>query len=299
MGGAAGFCGAASRMPARILGRTGVRVSILGFGCGSRFMMYKEEDKAIAALHRALDFGINYVDTAASYGNGRSEEWVGKALQGREGVFLVTKVSPRKADDAMRVIESSLKKLGRNPDLIHIHGLGDEKDLAAIEAPDGVLKLLYKLREQKVCRFIGISCHADPAVLKTALERHDFDCTQIALNAARMGQASPSVFPAGGSFEELALPVALRKKMGVTSMKSFAQDKLTDAAPAEMLIRYSMSLPVAAAVIGMPKLEHLEANARLAQNFRPLSPAEMRELSAKLAGRRAALDRYFRHHVDA
>lgn len=282
----------------RTLGRTGVRVSILGFGCGSRFLMYKDPDKAAAALHRALELGINYVDTAASYGNGQSEEWVGRALQGRQGFFLVTKVSPRKADAAMRVIEASLKRLGRHPDLIHIHALGNADDLAAIEAEDGVLKLLYKLRDQKVCRFIGVTCHADPAVLKTALERHDFDCTQMALNAARTGQGSPSIFPKGGSFEELALPVALRKQMGVTAMKIFAQDKLAGAAPPEMLIRYSMSLPVAAAVIGMPKLEHLEANAALAHRFQPLTPAEMRQLSEKLAPQRAALEDYFRHHVD-
>jgi len=286
-------------MPMRTLGRTGVRVSVLGFGCGSRFLSYKDADEAIAALHRALELGINYVDTAASYGNGRSEEWVGRALQGRQGFFLATKVNARKADAAMRIIEAGIKRLGRNPDLIHIHGLGDDQDLAAIEAADGVLNLLYKLREQKVCRFIGVTCHADPAVLKTALERHDFDCTQMALNAARIGQASPAVFGSGGSFEELALPVALRKKMGVTAMKIFAQDKLAGAAPAEMLIRYSMSLPVACAVIGMPKLEHLEFNAQLAHNFRPLSPSQMRELSERLAGRRAQWNRFFRHHVDA
>jgi len=305
LAGAAGIARPAQTMPMRTLGRTGVQVSILGFGCGSRFMMYKQEEKAIAALQRALELGITYVDTASSYGNGRSEEWVGKALQGRKDVFLVTKVNRRKADEAMRVIETSLKKLGRNPDLIHIHALADAQDLAAIEAEDGVLKLLYKLREQKVCRFIGVTCHADPTVLKTALERHDFDCTQMALNAAMVSMSEgqgPGYKPErqpGASFEELVLPVALRKKMGVTAMKVFAQDKLTGQAPAEMLIRYAMSLPVAAAVIGMPQLEHLEANARLAQNFQPLTRRQMRELSAKLSGQRAVLEHYFRRHQDA
>ena len=291
-------------MPTRTLGRTGVRVSILGFGCGSRFMMYKEEDKAIAALHRALELGVNYVDTAASYGKGLSEEWVGKALAGRQDVFLVTKVSDRKADQAMRTIEASLKKLRRNPDLIHIHALASQQDLAAIEAKDGVLNLLYKLREQKVCRFIGVTCHADPAALKAALERHDFDCTQMALNAAMASMSdggrsgySPQTRP-GLTFEELALPVALKKKMGVTAMKVFAQDKLTGAAPPELLVRYAMSLPVAAAVIGMPQLEHLEANARLAQNFRPLSGRQMKELRAQLASKRTAVLDFFRHHLD-
>jgi aryl-alcohol dehydrogenase-like predicted oxidoreductase len=295
---------AAAGMPTRTLGRTGVRVSILGFGCGSRFMMYKEEEKAIAAIQRALELGITYFDTAASYGKGVSEEWVGKALEGRKDVFVVTKVSQRKADEAMPTIEASLKKLRRHPDLIHIHALAGEEDLAAIEAQDGVLKLLYRLRDEKVCRFLGVTCHADPAVLKTMLERHDLDCVQMALNAAMATLAegrgrgyAPETQP-GATFEELALPTALEKKMGVTAMKVFAQDKLAGQAPAEMLLRYAMSLPVAAAVIGMPQLEQLEANARLAQNFRPLSPGEMQQLRQKLAGQRAALMRFFRDHAD-
>lgn len=292
-------------MPVRPLGRTGVRVSILGFGCGSRFMAYKEEEKAVAAIQRALELGVTYFDTAASYGKGVSEEWVGKALAGRRDVFLVTKVSQRKADEAMRTIETSLKKLGRNPDLIHIHSLTTAEDLAAIEAPDGVLKLLYRLRDQKVCRFVGVTCHSDPVVLKTMLERHELDCVQMALNAAMAsvaeGQARAAAAQAqpGATFEELALPVALRKKMGVTAMKVFGQDKLSGLAPAEMLVRYTMSLPVACAVIGMPQLEHLEANARLAYGFQPLSREQMEELRRKLAPQRALLERFFRQHADA
>lgn len=288
----------------RTLGRTGVRVSILGFGCGSRFMAYKEEEKAIAAIHRALELGVTYFDTAASYGKGVSEEWVGKALAGRSDVFLATKIGQRKADEAMRVIEASLKKLRRNPDLIHMHSLAGEDDLAAIEAPDGVLKLLYRLRDEKVCRFIGVTCHTDPAVLKVMLERHDLDCVQMALNAAMagmgegQGRGATAGSRPGATFEELALPVAVRKKMGVTAMKVFAQDRISGLAPADLLIRYAMSLPVACAVIGMPQLEHLEANARLAQNFQPLSEEQMRELRQKLAPQRARLERFFRHHAD-
>ena len=115
----------------------------------------------------------------------------------------------------------------------------------------GVLKAMYEAREQKVTRAIGITCHASPAALKTALERHDFDCTQMALNAAMRGQVSGAT----SSFETTALPVALKKKMGVTAMKIFAQDALVGQAPPEKLIQYSMSLPVAATVIGMPKPE--------------------------------------------
>ncbi len=73
---------APGRLPTRVLGKTGVRVSILAMGGGSRFLMYKEEDKALEALNRAFDLGITYMDTAFGYGNGLSEERVGKVDEG-------------------------------------------------------------------------------------------------------------------------------------------------------------------------------------------------------------------------
>src|SRR5207244_443555 len=135
-----------------------------------------------------------------------------------------------------------------------------------------------------------------PEVLKTALERHDLDCTQMALNAALRGQVKGVTT----SFETTALPVALRKKMGITAMKIFAQDALVGQASAEKLIHYSMSLPVTATVIGMPKPEFLEQNVQAAKAFRPLAPDEMRRMSEELAPKnKLALDTFFRSHVDA
>src|SRR5262245_59364385 len=69
------------KMPTRVLGKTGVRVSILAMGGGSRFLMYKDEDKALEALNKAFDLGITYMDTAYGYGNGLSEERVGKVMK--------------------------------------------------------------------------------------------------------------------------------------------------------------------------------------------------------------------------
>ena len=68
----------AAKLPTRTLGRTGIKVPIIGFGSGSRFQMYHDEDKAIAALNRAIDLGITYIDTAHSYGDGQSEKRVGR-----------------------------------------------------------------------------------------------------------------------------------------------------------------------------------------------------------------------------
>ncbi len=288
-------------MPTRVLGRTGARVSLLAFGCGSRFLAYKDPEKAAQVLEHALAQGITYYDSSDDYGDGESERRLGAVMKPHQGkVWIATKISKRNGDEAMRIIERSLKNLGK-PDLIHIHGLTDDADLAAIEAPDGVLKVLYKLRDQKVIRAIGVTSHTDAVVLRKALERNDFDCTQMALNAARMGAASGArpLPPSVDSFENIALPMALKKKMGVTAMKIFGQEKLSNAAPPEQLVRYSMSLPVAATVIGMPKVEYLDRNIAVAKAFKPLAPGEMREMSTKIAGEyKASLDSFFRDHID-
>ena len=173
-------------------------------------------------------------------------------------------------------------------DLLQIHALTDAADLAAVEAVGGPLDQIRKMRDQKMTRFIGITSHCDPAVLKTALDRHDFDCTLMALNAGRMAMKNvgggvlpdPSIRT---SFETVALPLALRKNMGVLAMKAYGQEALVGQAPVEHLLYYSLSLPVSTAVVGMPKLEHIEENVRLAKAFRELSAAEMSEVAARVS----------------
>ncbi len=294
-------------MPMRMLGQTGQKVSLLAFGAGSRFLAYKDRDKGLAALDRALKGGINYVDTASAYGDGQSEQWIGEYLKThKKDFFLVTKIGPdRTYDGAMRTIERSLKNLGISQvDLMHIHSLGDEADLAAIESPNGQLKAMQHAKEQKMTRFIGITCHTNPQVLKTALTRHDFDSTQMALNIAQIGNSAPSNKPGEGmtgatGFEAVAMPVAVQKKMGLTAMKIFAQEKLLGQAPPEILIRYAMSLPVAATTIGMPELAHLDFNLNVAKSFKPLSPEEMKRLPASVSSKmRASIDRFFADHID-
>lgn len=179
--------GDTTALPHRMLGKTGARVSILAMGGGSRYLMYTEEEQALEALQKALDLGITYIDSSDDYGKDHlSERRIGKVIKGRaQKPFLATKLSNRNGDEAARIVEQSLTALQVDRvDLIHIHSLTTEEDLARIEAKGGVLEQLLKLRDQKMTRFIGITSHTDPHVLKTALERHDFDCTQMALNGA-------------------------------------------------------------------------------------------------------------------
>jgi predicted aldo/keto reductase-like oxidoreductase len=113
---------------------------------------------------------------------------------------------------------------------------------------------------------------------------------QLAMNPARAAR-----------FEELALPAANRKNLGVILMKVTGQERLMvdGGADAESLLRYAWSLPVSTVVCGMPKLEHLQANVATARAYAaPLPPAELERLRQQLAGRRVVLEDFFAHHHD-
>jgi predicted aldo/keto reductase-like oxidoreductase len=291
-------------MPMRTLGKTGEKVSVLAFGAGSRWLMYKDAEKGQEALDKAIQGGINYIDSAAGYGDGQSEQWIGQYLKShKKNFFLVTKIAERDPDQAMKTIERSMKNFGVSQvDLMHIHSVGDEDDVRKIQ--DGVLKVMYKMRDQKVARFIGCTSHTNPKALAMLLENAELDSVQMALNIAQIGNSAPSNKAGEGmtgasGFEAVAMPVALKKRMGLTAMKVFAQEKLLGKAAPEMLMRYAMTLPVAAAVVGMPQLAHLEQNLQVAKSFKPLTRDEMRSLPTSVSAQmRASIDRFFADHQD-
>lgn len=291
-----GTAGAAEKIPQRDFGRNGVKVPILAFGCGSRFLAYKDEDEALRILNDAIDSGITYLDTAAAYGKGESEVRVGKVMKTRrKDVFLATKIpeTARTRDGALREFEQSLKRLQTDRvDVLHLHSLKEAEDLKEIEARDGALKALYELRDQKAARLIGMTSHTNGAVMATAITRHDLNAVQMAMNPSRALQ-----------FEELALPAATRKRLGIICMKVAAQDKLlgegAGRAAMAWLIRYAWSLPVSTAVVGMPKPEFIRENLAAARAFTPLSPQEIEQLRRQVAPSQARIETFFANHLDA
>jgi uncharacterized protein len=326
---AAGITAAASAeapLPTRAFGRSGQQVSVLAIGCGNRlWLAYPAEDQALNALNLAFDCGIRYFDTAQGYGDGKSETLVGIANKSRrKDVMLATKTSARKHDDVLARCDASLKRLQTDHlDVLHIHGLNYQDDLDSLESL-GAVRALRRLRDEKIVRFIGVTSHSDPATLAKALERYDFDCTQMALNAGLQGHSPDKQgywkkggnndffgepipakpFP-GQSFQDIALKVAVKKKMGVIAMKVTGQDALVGSgsakAAASNLIRYALSHPVSVVTVGMPKLEYIRENTQLARTFRPMPESEMNKLSNRLAeANKAALDYHFNNeHRDA
>ena len=162
----------------------------------------------------------------------------------------------------------------------------------SIEAPDGAMKGLLEAREQKVTRFIGMTSHTSGEVMAQAIRHNDLDCVQMALNASLNGR-----------FEELALPPARKKNLGIIAMKVTGQEFLlgTETGKTNMdslCSDYSMSLPVSTAVVGMPKVEMLDYNLNVARTFSSLNEWEMQQLWDILSPSRTGLEKKLVGHLD-
>jgi uncharacterized protein len=268
----------AKGLPTAVLGKTGVAVPRIGIGLGSRYCAVTDEDKAQAILHACLDRGFYYWDSAYSYRNKDiiSEERIGRVLEARrKDVFLATKCESRTYDGAMREAEESLKRLKTDHfDLYQIHLIQSMADVDVIGFPEGVLKALMKLKEDKTARFIGFTGHLTAEGMTEAARRYDFDTMLIALNHYQERK---------GDMEGGAIPAAAAKKMGIMIIKSVRPRETVKEIPVEKLIRYSLSLPlVHSAVIGTDSVEVVEKNAALLKSFKPLAAEEMKALTVAL-----------------
>ncbi len=279
-------------LPKRILGNTGVEVTVLILGGVSGMMQKPTPEFHPAELaNAALDLGINYFDTAASYGAGQSELNYGEVVAGRRNeVFLATKTTERTYDGAMRDLEASLKRLKTDHiDLYQVHGVTAAEDIALWDRPDGVLKALYKLRDEKVTRFIGVTGHESADAMNRAIDMYHFDTILTTFNPVQRRRP----------FREEVLPNALRKKMGIIAMKvmgggegalaignppvkpangNWYWDEAAHQAEAATLIRYVLGFPVTCADVGMKSIRELEINVKAAKEMMPLTRKEQTEL---------------------
>ena len=282
-------------IPRRPLGKTGVQVSALVLG---GFVAMKEPPTArfdpAELANAALDAGINYFDTAPAYGNGQSERNFGQVLAARrKEVFVAGKTGSRSYEGAMRDVEASLKRLRTDYlDLLQVHGTKADEDFAKWDKPDGVLKALYKLRDEKVTRFIGVTGHESAEAMRRAIELFDFDTVLTTFN--------PTV--RRRPYQQLVIPAAHSKKMGILAMKVMGggygslaignpikndgvsyHDEAPGHAEAELLIRYVLGLPICAAVVGMGSLEQLRLNVAAASTKPPLTAEQRKALEQRMA----------------
>lgn len=284
-------------MPTRNLGRTGHRVPLFSLGGQSALERPGNEAGAVAIVERALDLGVTYIDTAAMYGGGErwSQRYIGQVMKRRRrGVFLASKTHDRTRDGSLRLLEESLRLLQTDHlDLWQLHNLSRMEQLDQVFGPGGAMEALREARERKLVRHLGISGHADPAVLIAALRRFEFDTILLALNAAD---------PHHLSFAAELLPLAVEQRLGIIGMKVPARGRLLASwspppeagdRPVERAARagplrmkeafdYVLSLPVSTAIIGCDSVAQLEENVALARSFTPLSAAQMAALSERV-----------------
>ena len=268
-------------IPRRALGRTGAEVSALALG-GYHLGLVKTEREATRIVHEAIDAGVNFMDNAWEYHDGKSEERMGRALAGRrQQVFLMTKVCTHGRDKkvAMRQLKESLRRLKTDYlDLWQVHEVVHDNDPDLHFAPGGVIEALDEARRAGLVRFVGFTGHKDPAIhLKMLAHDYAFDTVQMPLNCF------DGTFR---SFEQQVLPELLRRGIAPLGMKSMTGEgnpvKKRVVTPAEAL-RYAMSLPVAATISGMDSLKVLHQNLRIAGDFQPMTAAEMQALRTRCA----------------
>lgn len=284
------FGHAGGTLPKRPLGRTGHMVGIFSLGGQASIEIPGKEDIALDIINRAIDLGINYIDTAAAYGRqtptvpradamGTSERNLGQVLKyRRKEVFLASKTHDRTYDGSMRLLEKSLKQLNTDHlDLWQIHNvkLSEMEALDRITGDGGVLKAMIKARDEKMIRFIGFTGHEGPDVMNALLERYPFDNVLVAINAADKHY---------DPFIEKFLPNAVKAGMGIVGMKIPARDRIFangGIITMKEAMEYVMTLPVSTIIVGIDKIAELEENIRIAQEFKPLTADQMLAIEAK------------------
>jgi aryl-alcohol dehydrogenase-like predicted oxidoreductase len=303
-------------MPTRNLGKTGYKVGIFSRGGQGSLERANNFDVAVPIIERALDLGVNYIDTSSIYGGPErwSEQYVGKVMaHRRKEAFLATKTIERSREGSLRMIEKSLQLLQTDHvDLWQLHDVGSQANVDAIFAKGGAMEALLEMQEQKVVRYLGITGHFRPDCLIECIKRHPFDTILMAINAAD---------PHHYSFNEQLLPLAVERQMGIIGMKIPARGRILSTwtpppieaqkhmwegmvlapTPGTINMReamyYALSRPVSTIIIGCDTVPQLEENVQLAREFTPLSDSQVAELvkRAEPVSRQSLFFRFYDH----
>jgi aryl-alcohol dehydrogenase-like predicted oxidoreductase len=251
-------------IPTRPFGKTGVRVQVIAQG-GARMDLHPTVAEAAAHVRGVYDLGLRYFDCARSYWGGRAEEAYGIGLKGvRQNVFLTSKSTQKTRAGAEQELATSLKALQTDHlDLWQIHDVRTKEDIDRILGPGGAMEAFEAAKKSGKCRFIGFTGHFDPATHAAMLKAYDrWDSVLLPVHAADHAYLS---------FEQTALPVAVERGIGIQAIKVFCKAFLLRALNPSECLRYTLSMPVHAAVCGAGTIGQMQDNIRTAQSFKPLS----------------------------
>ena len=197
-------------IPRRVLGRTGEKLSIIGFGG----IVVRDVEQAVANdyVARAYDRGVNYYDVAPTYGD--AQDRLGPALKPyRQNCFLACKTTQRDRSGAEKELYESLEKLQTDHfDLYQLHAISKREDVKKAFGPDGAMEVFLKAREQGLVRYLGFSAHSEEAAL-LAMEMFDFDTTLFPINFVCWHK---------GHFGPAVVDKARERNMGILALKALA-----------------------------------------------------------------------------
>ena len=288
--------GAASRIPRvtsqgtirgemlyRALGATGVEVSAIGMGGSHLGQATVDEDTAIRLIHEGLDRGINFLDNAWDYNEGRSEERVGKALaQGgyRQKAFVMTKIDGRTKEVAANQIDDSLKRLKVDHiDLLQHHEVIRYDDPDRIFNEGGSMEAVLAAKQAGKIRFIGFTGHKDPHVhlyMMEVAQKHGFhfDTVQMPINIMDAHFRS---------FSQLVVPEAVKQRIGVLGMKCFGSGVILKSGVVEPMdcLHYSLNLPISVLITGINTKDLLNQAFAAVRSFQPMDQTRVAALISK------------------
>jgi aryl-alcohol dehydrogenase-like predicted oxidoreductase len=276
---------AAAKLPHRVLGKTGVEVPILGLGTVALGHI-TDEKQALALVHKAIDLGVTYIDTAPRRtslaprtGYELAHSYLSKVLkERRKEVFLVTKCLETDGEQALATLKKNLEELGiEQVDVVYTHSIGHAVyDFDALVGDHGPMAALEKAKADGLTRFVGISGHNRPEKFARVVAARDLDVMMNAVNIVDRHTYA---------FEEKVWPAARAKQIGLAAMKVFGGGVAACKMPAALRqasFRFAQSVTgVVLTVIGMGSEAELEQNAEWARTFQPMTAEEAAELKAQ------------------
>jgi aryl-alcohol dehydrogenase-like predicted oxidoreductase len=273
-----------SEMPTRMLGLTGVEVSLIGLGGWHLGFKYIDDEMSTRLIRTAIDRGINFMDNCWDYNEGASEIRMGNALRDgyRDRVFLMTKIDGRTKQDAAKQLDESLRRLKTEQiDLVQHHEILRYEDPHRIFDDEGANAALIEARDAGKIRFIGFTGHKDPRIHLYMLEVAQqngfvFDAVQMPLNVMDAHYRS---------FEKMVLPELVKQNIGVLAMKTLANGAIlkSQAVNAIECLQYAMNLPTSVVITGCESMENLEQALEAARTFKPMSEEQVRNLLERTA----------------
>jgi predicted aldo/keto reductase-like oxidoreductase len=278
-------------LPRRLLGRTGQKLSVVGFPGLS--LTHCDQEKATAALHSAFERGVNYFDVAPNYGNGDAEIKMGIGLQGiaRGKYFLACKTHKRDKAGAQMELERSLTRLKTDHfDLYQLHHLVRPSEVKEVFASDGAMEVILKARDQGKIKYIGFSAHTTKSALE-AMKAFKFDTVMFPINFVEYYVRNFGTEVLGLANEQGAGVLAIKPLSWGTWPKEGQKNRewwyrsVEQPGEVELAVRFSLSQKGVVAAIPTSFVDLLDKTIEAAKAFRPLDSAATARLQEMAANR--------------